>query len=246
MTGTGKSYLACALAHQACRRASARSTVAPRGSSTSSQLARADGTYPRALARLARIDVLVIDDLAVAPVTDAQRPDLLEVLEDRYGVRSTIVTSQLPPAQWHDYLGRPDLGRRHLRPPPEQRPPPRAKGPLARGKKTRTSPEPPRVASLRSRWPGTSGHDRAECVVTMGETRTKSPLILDPSVPATAEQLDEIARADPRFHQIFDRRRAGCHDGRSRQRRRRQPGRVLSPLGARAVPLPLVPCASKQ
>ena len=60
------------------------------------------------LARLARIDVIVIDDFAVAPVTDAQRADLLEILEDRYGVRSTIVTSQLPPAQWHDYLAKSD------------------------------------------------------------------------------------------------------------------------------------------
>ncbi len=61
------------------------------------------------LARLARVDVIVIDDFAVAPVTDAQRADLLELLEDRYGVRSTIVTSQLPPAQWHDYLADPTL-----------------------------------------------------------------------------------------------------------------------------------------
>jgi len=109
MTGTGKSYLACALAHQACRKGFR--AVYRRASRLFDELklARADGTYPRVLARLARIDVMVIDDFAVAPVTDAQRADLLELLEDRYGARSTIVTSQLPPAQWHDYLADPTL-----------------------------------------------------------------------------------------------------------------------------------------
>jgi len=56
------------------------------------------------LAKLARLDVLVIDDWGLAPVQDPERRDLLEILEDRYGTRSTIITSQLPPAQWHDYL----------------------------------------------------------------------------------------------------------------------------------------------
>jgi DNA replication protein DnaC len=109
MTGTGKSYLACALAHQACRKGFR--AVYRRASRLFDELklARADGTYPRVLARLARVDLIVIDDFAVAPVTDAQRADLLELLEDRYGVRSTIVTSQLPPAQWHDYLADPTL-----------------------------------------------------------------------------------------------------------------------------------------
>ncbi len=66
---------------------------------------RADGTYVRLLARLARLDVLIVDDWGLAPVQDPERRDLLEILEDRYGTRSTIITSQLPPAQWHDYLG---------------------------------------------------------------------------------------------------------------------------------------------
>jgi len=73
------------------------------------KLARADGSYPRLLGKLARVDVLIIDDFAVAPVNDTQRSDLLEVLEDRYGTRSTNVTSQLPSAQWHDYLADPTL-----------------------------------------------------------------------------------------------------------------------------------------
>jgi DNA replication protein DnaC len=109
MTGTGKSYLACALAHQACRKGFRAAYRRASRLFDELKLARADGTYPRMLARLARVDVLVIDDFAVAPVTDAQRADLLEVLEDRYGARSTIVTSQLPPAQWHDYLADPTL-----------------------------------------------------------------------------------------------------------------------------------------
>jgi DNA replication protein DnaC len=109
MTGTGKSYLACALAHQACRRGFR--AIYRRASRLFEELklARADGSFSRVLVKLARVDVLVIDDFAVAPVTDAQRADLLEILEDRYGSRATVVTSQLPPAQWHDYLADPTL-----------------------------------------------------------------------------------------------------------------------------------------
>lgn len=108
-TGVGKSYVACALAQQACRKGF---RAAYRRSSRlfeELKLARADGTYPRLLVRLARFDVLVLDDFAIQPITDAQRSDLLEVLEDRYETRSTIVTSQLPPSQWHDYLADPSL-----------------------------------------------------------------------------------------------------------------------------------------
>src|SRR5690349_20663127 len=73
------------------------------------KLARADGTYRLVLGRIARVDMFVLDDFAVAPITDQERTDLLEVLEDRYGLRSTIVTSQLSPSLWHDYLGDPTL-----------------------------------------------------------------------------------------------------------------------------------------
>jgi DNA replication protein DnaC len=103
-TGTGKTYLACALAHHACRRG--HRAVYRRASRFFHELrlARADGTYARALARLARVDVLVIDDFGLTPMDDHEKRDLLEVLEDRYGNRSTIVTSQLPPNTWHDYI----------------------------------------------------------------------------------------------------------------------------------------------
>lgn len=104
MTGTGKSFLACALAHQACRKGfRALYRRAPR-LFDELRLARADGSYQRTLARLARVDVLVIDDFAIAPVSDVERGDLLEVLEDRQETRSTIITSQLDPKHWHDYL----------------------------------------------------------------------------------------------------------------------------------------------
>lgn len=108
-TGTGKSYIACALASHACRRGF-RATYrrAPR-LFDELKIARADGTYRIVLGRLARVDVLVIDDFAVSTINDHERSDLLEVLEDRYGLRSTVVTSQLPPAHWHDYLADPTL-----------------------------------------------------------------------------------------------------------------------------------------
>jgi len=103
-TGTGKSFVACALAHQACRKGYRAGYRRASRLFHELALARADGTYVRLLSKLARLDVLLIDDWGLAPIQDAERRDLLEILEDRYGVRSTIITSQLPPAQWHDYL----------------------------------------------------------------------------------------------------------------------------------------------
>src|SRR5712691_11510970 len=104
-TGVGKSFLACALAHQACRKGYRAGYRRASRLFHELALARADGTYVRLLAKLARLDVLIVDDWGLAPVQDPERRDLLEILEDRYGMRSTIITSQLPPAQWHDYLG---------------------------------------------------------------------------------------------------------------------------------------------
>jgi len=103
-TGVGKSFIACALAHQACRKGYRAGYRRASRLFHELTLARADGTYVRLLGKLARLDVLVIDDWGLAPVQDPERRDLLEILEDRYGARSTIITSQLPPAQWHDYL----------------------------------------------------------------------------------------------------------------------------------------------
>jgi DNA replication protein DnaC len=108
-TGTGKTYVACALAQQACRKGFRAAYRRASRLFDELRIAHADGTYARALARFARVDVLVIDDFAIAPVTDEERRHLLELLEDRYGTRSTIVTSQLAPKDWYDYLADPTL-----------------------------------------------------------------------------------------------------------------------------------------
>lgn len=106
-TGTGKTYLGCALANQACRQGfRACYRRAPR-LFDELRLARADGSYPRLLARFAKTDVMLIDDFAVSPIADAERRDLLEILEDRCGTRATIMTSQLDPKLWYDYLADP-------------------------------------------------------------------------------------------------------------------------------------------
>jgi DNA replication protein DnaC len=108
-TGTGKTYVACALAQQACRKG--YRALYRRASRLFEELglARADGSYSSLLGKLARVDVLLLDDWALTPVRDPERSDLLEILEDRYGSRSTIITSQLQPKCWHDYLGDPTL-----------------------------------------------------------------------------------------------------------------------------------------
>lgn len=109
MTGTGKTFVACALAHKACRQGyRALYRRVPRLFDEFA-LARADGTYVRLLARLARVDVLVLDDWGLVAVRDEQRRDLLEILEDRAENRSTIVTSQLPVEKWHDHIGDPTV-----------------------------------------------------------------------------------------------------------------------------------------
>jgi DNA replication protein DnaC len=108
-TGTGKTYIACALAQQACRKGyRAIYRRAPRLFQELA-LARADGSYPRLLARLARTDVLIIDDWALSPLTADQRNDIFEILEDRYGGRSTIFASQLEAKRYHEYLGDPTV-----------------------------------------------------------------------------------------------------------------------------------------
>lgn len=108
-TGTGKTFVACALAHQACRQGHRALYWRVPRLFHALALARAEGTYTRLLGKLARMDVLVLDDLALVPLQEAERRDLLEVLEDRYGTRATIVTSQLPPNHWHEHIGDPTL-----------------------------------------------------------------------------------------------------------------------------------------
>lgn len=104
-TGTGKTFLACALAHQACRTGSRVLYRRVPRLNDELILAHADGTYPRLLARLARTDLLVLDDWGLAPLRDQDRRDILEIVEDRYATRSTILTSQMPVEHWHDQIG---------------------------------------------------------------------------------------------------------------------------------------------
>jgi DNA replication protein DnaC len=104
-TGIGKTYLPCALGNKACRDGyRVLYTRAPRLFGELFQ-ARADGTYPRLLQRLAKLHVLIIDDLGSAPLEAGERRDLREVLEDRYSVSSTVITSQLDPKHWHSFIG---------------------------------------------------------------------------------------------------------------------------------------------
>jgi DNA replication protein DnaC len=108
-TGVGKSYLACALGQKACREGF--SVIYRRLSRLFDELtqARADGAYPHLLSRLAKTQVLILDDFGTEPLSAAQRKEMLEVLDDRYKVSSTIVTSQLDPKDWHPVIGDPTL-----------------------------------------------------------------------------------------------------------------------------------------
>lgn len=104
-TGVGKTFVACALAQQACRKGYAALYRRVPRLFDELALAHADGTYPRFLAKLAKVDVLILDDWGLVPLGDSERRDLLEIIEDRYGNRSTILTSQLPIERWHDHVG---------------------------------------------------------------------------------------------------------------------------------------------
>lgn len=108
-TGVGKTWIACALAHKACQ--SGYTVLYYRLSRLleSLPLAKGDGSYARVMAKLAKAQVLVLDDWGLTTLTAEQRRDLLEILEDRHGSRATIVTSQLPVDKWHDIIGDPTL-----------------------------------------------------------------------------------------------------------------------------------------
>lgn len=108
-TGTGKSWLACALGLQACKQG-----ITVRYERTSRllealRIARADGTLARRMIALAKVELLILDDFALKPTTSAERHDLLELLDDRNGTASTLLTSQLPVDSWHDYLNDPTV-----------------------------------------------------------------------------------------------------------------------------------------
>jgi DNA replication protein DnaC len=108
-TGVGKSYLACALAHKACLEGYTALYLRLPRLFEELRLAKADGRYGKLMLGYAKTDLLVLDDWGLTPMTDPQRRDLLELMEDRYGLKSTIITSQLPVTAWHEAIGDPTM-----------------------------------------------------------------------------------------------------------------------------------------
>lgn len=109
-TGLGKSFLASALGHQACQQGC---KVYYRNCSKlfdQLKMAKADGSYVNEINRIEKQDLLILDDFGLKPLDNNQRLILLELLEDRHGKRSTIITSQLPVKNWHDVIGDPTIG----------------------------------------------------------------------------------------------------------------------------------------
>lgn len=108
-TGCGKTWLACALGNAACRQRLSVAYVRTPRLFEELRIAHGDGSFGRRLAALAKTDLLILDDWGLAPLNQSERNDLLEVLDDRVGSRSTLITSQLPVAHWHAYLNDPTL-----------------------------------------------------------------------------------------------------------------------------------------
>jgi len=108
-TGVGKSYLACAMGHKACLAGfTVRYWRVPR-LFNELKLAQGDGSYPKALNRLAKIDLLILDDWGLKPLGEQERNDLMEIMEDRHGLRSTLIAGQLPVENWYEVIGNPTL-----------------------------------------------------------------------------------------------------------------------------------------
>lgn len=108
-TGSGKTFIACALANSACRSGHSAYYIRLPRLLQELHIARGDGSYGKLLTRLAKYTILVIDDWGLAKLGDKERRDILEVLEDRHGITSTIVASQIPTEKWHDAIGDPTI-----------------------------------------------------------------------------------------------------------------------------------------
>lgn len=108
-TGCGKTWLACALGNAACRQGLSVAYVRAPRFFEELRIAHGDGSFGKRLVALAKTDLLIIDDWAITPLSQPERADLLEVLDDRVGTRSTLITSQLPPEHWHAFLNDPTL-----------------------------------------------------------------------------------------------------------------------------------------
>lgn len=107
--GVGKSYMACALVQKAVRDGFTALYIRAPRLLRDFAVARADGSFGKLLDRFARIDVLIVDDWAMAPLADSERRDFLEICDDRYSIRSTVLTSQVPISHWHDQIGDPTI-----------------------------------------------------------------------------------------------------------------------------------------
>jgi DNA replication protein DnaC len=108
-TGIGKSYLACAFVERACRRGFKAAYVRLPRLLQQLAVGRGDGSYARILDRLKRVELLAIDDWLLAPLSDSERRDLMEVVEDRSERASTLIASQVPSKDWHASIGDPNL-----------------------------------------------------------------------------------------------------------------------------------------
>jgi DNA replication protein DnaC len=108
-TGVGKTFLACALANRACRNGFHSLYLRSPGFYYQMALSRGDGSYGKIMNKLSKTSVLIIDDFGIAPLTDTERRDLFEVVDERHGHGSTIITSQLPIENWHDIIGDPTI-----------------------------------------------------------------------------------------------------------------------------------------
>ncbi|HAT8127275.1 TPA: IS21-like element helper ATPase IstB [Legionella pneumophila] len=109
-TGAGKTYLACAFANQACRQGYGARYIRLPKLFQAITIAKADGSYIKLMEYVAKLPLLVLDDWGIAPMNDANRRDLLEIIDDRYQRSSTLITSQLPVQAWHDSVGDATLG----------------------------------------------------------------------------------------------------------------------------------------
>ena len=105
----GKTWLACALGHQACRAGFSVLYLRVPRLFDELRVAHGDGSFTRRLQAIAKTDLMILDDWGLHPLTQDERADLLEVLDDRVGARSTLITSQLPVEHWHEYLNDPTL-----------------------------------------------------------------------------------------------------------------------------------------
>ncbi len=108
-TGTGKTYIACALAHRSCREGFSSLYARCPKLYYSLAMSKADGSFAKTASKLAKTPVLVLDDFGLAAMTDSERRDLLEIIDDRHESASTIITSQLPVEHWHEVIGDPTI-----------------------------------------------------------------------------------------------------------------------------------------